>query len=236
MTSKFVIAKIYRDLRLNDPNYELDFIEWFGEALAYIGTSVQLLKKETKITATDYKAGLPPDLVILTQLLYNSPQHGWIYLRYNPSSFNNHESSANFNASTEESYSLNPNYIVTSFESGEIDISYKALPLDEEGYPLIPDNVYFKEALFWYCVKQMILGGYVPKVAQLTYEFADNKWKFYCTAARNKANYPDIGQYQRFAETWVGLIPNTRLFDNGFDLNKDGQIPHEIITASNLIT
>ena len=237
ISSKYVIAKMYRDLGLEDPNYELDFIEWMGEALDFIGAASQLERKEKKLFVESFKAPLPQHFVQLLQLQYESEDSGWIYPKYNPTSFNPHyRESENFYSPIQETYSLNPNYIVTSFEEGEIFISYLALPLDEDGYPLVPDNQYFREALFWYCFKKMLMKGYQPKMQGMNYEFAEHQWKFYCTAARNKANYPDLGEYQRFADTWVGLIPAQRMFEKGFNLEDPDVFKHETVRADNLIT
>lgn len=229
---KLVIAKIYRDLGLNDPNYEYDMIEWIGEALDFIGAGVQFETKISTIQVENFKGLLPVGLVVINQLRYDDK-----YIKYNPSSFKGQiDNSPNHYANTEETYTLNPNFIVTTFEEGEVEISYKAVAVDEDGYPLVPDNQYYREALFWYCLKQMLLKGYQPKMEQMTYEFAMQQWKFYCTAARNKANYPDIGGYERFKEIWTGLIPNNRSFEIGYDLRDVPPNEMDVVTASNLVT
>lgn len=108
-----------------------------------------------------------------------------------------------------ETYKLNGNQLKTSFENALVLISYKALPLDDQGYPLVPDNYAFKEALTWYIAKKLILGG---KKLMVGYETANNQWLKYCTQARNRANYPDLDGYQKFMESWVQMV-NTRDFN-----------------------
>lgn len=237
ISAKYVIAKLYRDLALSDSNYELSFIEWIGEALDFIGSASQLVTVEDTLVVESFKAPLPQGFVLLNQLKYDDPDQGRIYLKYNPSSFNPiDDGSPNYRTKTQESFSLNPNFIVTSFEEGVIDISYKSIALDEDGYPLVPDNQYFREALFWYCFKKMLMSGYQPKLRDLTYEFAEINWQRYCTAARNKANFPDISNYQRFADVWVGLVPNKRTFEEGFDRMQRKGIELETVRADNVIT
>jgi len=106
------------------------------------------------------------------------------------------------------SYIIDGDYIKTSFESGRVCLSYKAYPIDDDCYPLIPDDISFKEALFWYCYKQMLLSGYTPSMNGIDYNFADAKWRFYCTQARNQATMPSIDKYESFMDQWVRLIPN----------------------------
>ena len=82
---------------------------------------------------------------------------------------------------------------------------------------MVPDNISYKEAMFWYIYKQMLLGGYIPSMNGIGYDFADNKWKFYCTQARNAANYPSIDKYESFMNQWVRLIPNLNRHANFFE-------------------
>jgi hypothetical protein len=110
--------------------------------------------------------------------------------------------------------------IKTSFAEGAICLSYMAFPLDDECYPMVPDDISFKEAMFWYVYKKMLLGNMNPSVNGVTYEFAEMQWMKYCTQARNAANYPDIDGYEAFLDQWVRLIPNINRHSTGFaDLN-----------------
>ena len=232
ISSKAVINKIYRDLGLDDSNYLFDLVEWLGEALEFIGSYSQLELFNRKIPIYDHKGILPDNFVSMQQVMYEDN-----IISFNPVSFYSHEKdSPNLYVNTEESYSFNPGYIITSFEEGELHLSYKGVPTCPDGYPMVPDNQYFKEALFWYCYRQMILRGYNSKVAQITYDYADQKWKFYCTAARNKANYPSVDEYDRFKQVWVGLVTPQHLHEAGYDLKKQLGIPIEVVNAKNLVT
>ena len=118
-------------------------------------------------------------------------------------------------------YIIENGLIKTSFKSGKICVSYQAFPLDEDSYPMVPDDVSYREAMFWYIYKQMLLKGFDKPTNKIDYAFADQKWRYYCTQARNAANYPDIDRYESFMNQWVRLIPNiNRHADNFEDLNK----------------
>lgn len=126
----------------------------------------------------------------------------------------------NENAAFEETYIVDCDYIKTSFESGKICISYMAFPTDEDCYPLVPDDISYKEALFWYIYKKLLLSLVSDpenKRNGIDYNFADNKWKYYCTQARNAANYPDIDRYESFMNQWVRLVPSINRHDVGFE-------------------
>lgn len=103
-----------------------------------------------------------------------------------------------------------------SFSQGKVCISYMAFPVDDECFPLVPDDISFKEAMFWYVYKKMLLGNMTPSQNGIGYEFAEMQWKYYCTQARNAANYPDIDAYESFMDQWVRLIPNINRHAEGF--------------------
>lgn len=238
ISAKYVVAKIYRDLGLTDPNYQANMFEWIGEALELIGAGMQLESKQLKLDVSNYKATLPIGIVSLEQVRrYSEFQHNFEYLQYNPSTFNIlEEDSPNFIVKAKHTFTLNPNFIIFSFEKGEVEISYKTFATDEDGFPLLPDNQYYKEALFWYCFRQMLMKGYQPKNKDMNYMIANEQWQRYCTAARNKANYPDISQYERFRNVWVGLIPNRELFQRGYNIIDPESIQNERVRADNIIT
>jgi len=114
-----------------------------------------------------------------------------------------------------ECYLIENGRIKTSFSEGKVCLSYTGFATDTDCWPLIPDDISFKEATFWYVYKKLLLSGMVdPNNNGLDYSFADQKWKFYCTQARNEAKYPDMAKYESFMNQWVRLVPDINRFDN----------------------
>lgn len=126
------------------------------------------------------------------------------------------ENCVNENAVNVECYYIDTDYIKTSFAEGKICLSYMAFPVDEDCYPLVPDDISYKEAMFWYVYKKMLLGRGELAQNGIDYVFADQQWKYYCTQARNAAVFPDIDRYESFMNQWVRLIPNINRHDEGF--------------------
>ena len=119
-------------------------------------------------------------------------------------------------AKHKESYFIDAGTIKTSFVSGKVCLSYKAFPLDDMGYPMVPDDISFKEALFWYVYKKLLLGNSVNVPNGINYTFAEQQWKYYCTQARNSAVFPDIDKWESFLNQWVRMIPNMNRHNNAF--------------------
>ncbi len=123
----------------------------------------------------------------------------------------------NRSAKAKECYYVDTDKIKTSFTSGQVCLSYMAFPTDDDCFPLVPDDISYKEAMFWYIYKKILLGGQVPVENGINYTFAEQQWKYYCTQARNAANYPDIDRYESFLNQWVRLIPNINRAMSGFE-------------------
>jgi hypothetical protein len=261
VSAKSIIAKVYRDLNIEDPSFEYDAIEWMGEALDWIGAGVQLTDKEEFIIATNHTATLPSDLEALkgVWVVQNAPlkdnwqtadfpydlskvedmqkykiersdeqlhdgvgsaatdlQESNVYDEYDDyqtvfQRLNDIEPDANVSNyvghNSAESYHLNGNQIKTTFDTGLLLVAYKGIPVDDEGYPLVPDDVAYKEALFWYITKKMILGGYSSRV---DYSTATQMWNKRCTQARNRANFPDMDEYEKFLQSWTKMVETER--------------------------
>lgn len=70
-SSKYVIAKVLRDINPQNDNFIVDAFEWLGEALEFIGTPLQYELKSEKINIVGHKAELPCDLYLIEQVSLN---------------------------------------------------------------------------------------------------------------------------------------------------------------------
>ena len=158
--------------------------------------------------------------IVVLENVYFKDSNRMQPLQYGASTFHRSmhcDECVNENINYEDTYIIDNDYIKTSFQSGTICLSYMAFPTDEDCYPLIPDDISFKEAMFWYIYKKILLSNPQFKNNGINYQFADQQWKYYCTQARNAANYPDIDKYESFMNQWVRLIPNLNRHDVGFE-------------------
>ena len=158
--------------------------------------------------------------IVVLENIYFKNENQLQPLQYGASTF--HKSMhctgcVNENTQYEETYIVDCDYIKTSFASGKICLSYMAFPTDEDCYPLVPDDISFKEAMFWYIYKNLLLLNPLIKKNGINYTFAEQQWKYYCSQARNAANYPDIDRYESFMNQWVRLIPNVNRHEVTFE-------------------
>jgi hypothetical protein len=106
-------------------------------------------------------------------------------------------------------YVVNGGYIKCNRRSGYLMVVYQAIPLDEAGYPLIPDNASFLDAIYWYIVMKL----YYPEWKQGTirdavYYDARRSWNYYCKQAYGNALMPNHDEMEAIKNTWIRLIPD----------------------------
>ena len=132
-------------------------------------------------------------------------------------------------------YFIKPGWIVTNQKNGYIKLAYKAIAVDERGYPLIPDLTSYQEAIYWYVVMKLTfpkfmsgkLGGsnnskYAAKYAKDTYFFTQQQWNFYRNQAYAEAMMPTADDMQNIKNDWNKLIPDWDGDDTFFkNINKE---------------
>lgn len=110
---------------------------------------------------------------------------------------------------TSGGFSINNTIINVGFDCGFINLEYLAFTLDCNGYPLVPDDVTFSDALFWKIVYQLSIRGYIFKNTQLNdIGFTRSMWSRYCGQARAEANMPDPIQMNTWKNNFLKLVPN----------------------------
>jgi len=118
---------------------------------------------------------------------------------------------------TDEYFFITESHIKTSFREGKICLLYLAIPSDEEGYPLIPDDVYFAKALKAYCTYMLDRIEFrKQKLPEVAYRDSEKDWLFYVNSARGAANMPNVQQLERLKNVWVRMIPKQDEFDKNF--------------------
>jgi len=236
-SSKYIIAKIFRDLNPQHDNFVEDAFEWIGEALELIGAVPQYKLKSETLQVIDHKVHLPCDLYLIEQVSHNG-----VPMRYGSQSFpfglhcNDCVSNSSIGSTAEFIWVSNPNAL-------KIDNSDTFLPLKVGSNGGFSNAVYyidndwlktsFKDGeicLFYrgflvdednyplvpnhtsyrealYWYVRMKMIGSGIIDPVFKYTDAEDRWLKYCTQARNKFNMPDVAQMEAIKDRWVRLIP-----------------------------
>jgi hypothetical protein len=131
---------------------------------------------------------------------------------------------ANF-FSTSLKYTINNNYIKMNVPDGYIRMVYTSIPVDEDNYPLVPDDSSFRDAIYWYIVTKLYYPDWVNgTIRDRVYEHAESKWRFFAKQAYAVALMPDLGQLESMKDQWNKLFPELYEFDANFSQLSERQI------------
>ena len=120
----------------------------------------------------------------------------------------------NISSTCEHEYSLDHPYLRTDFKTGHICIAYLSQALDERGYPMIPDEVSYIEAIKRYIVYKVKYSEFLQGIVNpQIFNKLEDDWHWYCQQARGKANMPDtIDQMENLKQQRNRLIPKTQRY------------------------
>lgn len=124
------------------------------------------------------------------------------------------------NSCLDLTYKLQGGYIFTSIKEGEIEISYKAIILDNEGYPVIPDNSKFLRALEAYIKKQWFTILFdMGKLQAPILQNVQQEYAWAVGACESEFQKMSLDKAESFYNSWRTLIPRTNEHSRGFVTN-----------------
>lgn len=129
-------------------------------------------------------------------------------------------------------YFIKPGWLVINEKTGFIKLAYKAIPVDERGYPLIPDLESYQEAIYWYVVMKLNfskflkgkLGGKLKSANGTIYQYIQQQWHFYKRKAYTDAMMPTADDMENIKNDWNRLIPDINGSNTFFNHSGDQEI------------
>ena len=215
---KELLARVTRHPMLSDVDTEAG-IQYAVEFIAAIGLPNIYEEKQACLNIEKYKALLPCDLISVIQV---RDERTKVCLRQMTDSFNTASTCIPGNPS----FKTAGRYIITSFEKGPVRIAYKAIPVDEDGVLMIPDNELFLKALQAYIKKERFLVLYDQQ--KLKREILDKAEQDYCwSKARCKSEFitPSESEMETITGMMHRLIPSKHEFQAGYKGLGDRAIP-----------
>lgn len=223
-----IIAKVYRDMGMSEDLNLMDAIEWAGEAMEFIGATVYLNEKVKALIVKNYKVKQPCDLHYVNTIagkeetvvedLCSTDSTYYTPMRYTTDSFHHWRcsNSQDHLCQGDLTYAINDDYIFPNFEEGRLLVSYMALPIDDRGYPKIPDDVKFKEAVAshikWRLGFIKWMSGKLPGAVYQKLE-QDRDW--YIGAAQTRDKMPSVDMAESLKNNWLRLIPKINQHADG---------------------
>lgn len=243
---KEVIGNVVRNTRVQDASFIADIHEWLYEGMDMMQTKYSLGCFSVPLDITFHKAKLPCGLQWIDGVKYNGQRlkEGGNFshrMNNNPMEVIGFESRVGKITSQghtlyatdvtalyglgcgSDRYFTEMGYMNTSFSSGHVELYYSGIITDEDGFPQIPDNQNYKQALYWYCRAMMIGAGWEDK--QFTYEKCFAQWEqLYAPRAIAELLMPGPEQMEHRVDTFTRFIPDQNYYDNFFQSSgREGQ-------------
>ena len=107
--------------------------------------------------------------------------------------------------------------IFTSFPEGRVEIAYKAIQTDEDGFPMLVDNENYLAALEAYIKKQVFTVKFdTGKLQAGVLQNAQQDYAFLSRQLVDEFNIPSVSEAEAMTRMYNTLIPKVRDFDRGF--------------------
>lgn len=219
---KTILAKLYRDLNINKEINENSIIEWVAECLLKIGAYSQFQEISTCIELDCGKAKLPCGFYKLVDISYNNRPLHWatntIAMNYQCDGCSIPKCCTDYN------FYINDSYLITNITDtntlnhcNKLCMVYLGIIVDDEGYPMIPDDVYFLEACAKYCTYMLDYQDW--RKGQLTdkvFQKSEQDYLWYVRSAKGAANMPNAAQLENLKNIMIRLIPHQNEYNKHF--------------------
>jgi len=117
----------------------------------------------------------------------------------------------------EPSFKTQGRVIYTSFPEGVVELAYRAIPVDEDGYPLIIDDETYLAALEAYIkVKVFTIKFDTGKLAAPVLQNAQTEYAWLSAQLMDTFTVPSVSEMESISRAIMTMIPNMRSFDRGF--------------------
>lgn len=223
-----VAAKLYRDLGINKEINFSDIVEWCNEVLLKVGAYSQFKEISECIELIDGKACLPNGFYKLVDIAYDMKPLHWA----TNTMANNYQAEccAIPKCCTQHNFYINDSYIITDIKESvnpdcpdKICVVYLGMPVDCDGYPMIPDDIYFAEVCAKYCTYMLDYQDWRKgQLPDKVFNKSEVDYLFYIKSARGAANAPSLAQLENLKNIMTRLIPKLNDY-NTFFLNTSKQ-------------
>ncbi len=241
VSCRAIIEKAYRDMGMIDQLNFGDAVEWIGEAIEFIATPMQYIEKIQVICIKHRKGRLPIDMHLLMSAGASSETDikcakNFAQMRYSTDNYHMFcAQSHDCHCNSDITYKVNDDYIFVNFDEGSVRLAYRAIPVDEEGYPRIPDDIKFKEAVTAHLkMKIGFIKWMQGKINNNVYQVLERDRDWYIGAAQTRGNTPNPDMMESLKNNWIRLIKKINQQGDGFKSagHQEERYTHNTINAN----
>ena len=187
--------------------YTIDFIGIFGFPELYDS-------KEAEIPICDYHGKLPCDCVEIDMVKDCRTD---IPLRSMTGAFNPGDKYYNI-LKQEPQFKTQGRVIITSFQEGAVKIAYKAIPVDDEGLPMLVDNPKYLKALELYVRCQLFTILFdLGKISAQVLQHTEQEYGWAAGQLSEEFKTPSVAEMESITNMLNQIIVRKSEFYNSFE-------------------
>ena len=208
LLSRVLRHKLLQEFTLEQAiQYTIDFIGIFGFPELYED-------KQAEVDICDYRGKLPCDLISIDMVKdckTNFPLRS-MTAAFNPGGkYYNH-------LQQEPQFKTQNRTIITSFPEGRVIIAYKAIPVDDEGLPLLVNNTKYLKALELYVKCQLFTMLFDEgKITQQVLNHTEQEYGWAAGQLEEEFKTPSVSEMQSITNILHQIIPRYDEFYNRFE-------------------
>lgn len=213
---KEILSRLLRHPLLQDVTlesavqYTLDFIGIFGMPKLY-------QDKEEIVHVEEFRAKLPCDLISINQI---KECKSGVCLRYMTDNFmprEHYDKSVGYKVPQELTFKTQGQVLYVSFKTGDVSISYKSIPTDKDGYPLLIDNSVFLKTLEAYIKREVFTILFdMGKIQAAVLQNVQQQYAWLAGALQSEFTIPSVSEMESIKNSWCTLLQRTTDFNKGF--------------------
>ena len=219
LLSRVLRHKLLQEFTLEQAiQYTIDFIGIFGFPELY-------KDKQAEIDICDYRGKLPCDLISIIMVKDCKTN---VPLRSMTASFNPGGKYYN-HILHEPQFKTQNRTIITSFPEGKIIMAYKAIPVDDEGLPLLINNTKYLKALELYVKCQLFTMLFDEgKITSQVLNHTEQEYSWAAGQLEEEFKTPSEAEMQSITNMIHQILPRTNDFYDRFESlgNKEFQRIH----------
>ena len=193
--------------------YTIDFIGVFGLPDMY-------QDKEQIVPIKNFRGVLPCDLIAINQVMDTC---SGVCLRSMTDSFmptgqqRGKKTVGYVSYGDELTFKTQNRIIFTSFEEGEVKVSYKAIPVDDDGFPLIIDNSPYLRALEAFIKQEVFTIKFdLQEINEKVLWNAQKEYAWRAGQLQSEFTIPNEAEMASILQKWTELIQTVTHRDNGY--------------------
>ena len=240
-TGNTISYRAIMDKQFRDFGFEIKDeagMEWLAEFMAQTKVGIVMDNSVEYLEVCDGRVKLPFNLYKIVQVAKlegvanlskaECAQGRILPMRWATDNFHSryHRDDRDYTSQSANTYTVNNGYIFTSFSKGYLAVAIEALPVDEEGYPVIPAEQSWMEAashhIAWKQARRLRRTNSIDKDFYMEI-MQDKEWYF--AQAVNQAKLDqNVDQAESFKNSIVRTIPDIQAHASFF---ANLQLPEE---------